>query len=58
MLLGRNACTTCFTLPPNKPPSSATIEDLILNGCRTIDLAIVFVAKDRYFLYVDRKSVV
>lgn len=52
MLLGRNACTTCFTLPPNKPPSSATIEDLILNGCRTIDLAIVFVAKDRYFLYV------
>lgn len=52
MLLSRNTCTKYFALPPNKTPSSATIDDLILNGCRTIDLAIVFVVKDRYFLYV------
>lgn len=49
MLLGRNTCTKCYMLPPNKTPSSATVKDLILNGWRTIDLAVSFVARDRYF---------
>lgn len=52
MLLGRNICIKCFMLFLNKILFLVIIEDLILNGCCIIDFVIVFVVRDRYFLYV------